>query len=543
MSACNGSCKSCCSLNSTPVFETLAISHDDMMSLLRNNASSIDDITDASIRASVMPKARDDLRRCLSLIQRCEEERKRLEDLLAVLSTQREVLEEVHDSCQSLDAPIRRIPTEILSKIFIFLETKSQFANDRTNVEAFQVARVCYHWRTVAQSTRSLWSNITLFDSIPNGCQQLAVFDRHLELSGSHPLTIRVAASIPRLGTQLVARLLQHSDRLIHTEFSQKYPELFNKQPTLSFANLQHLKIHLNCKDCPWPPTPRLQSLIITGGHRTQWAIQRLVQLPVNDLGATVSHLVLMNLPLNLVLEFVTRSPSLMSLTIGRCDVKTLGNAPLIACTSPLNSLSTKECPASILEVLFQQLDCPNLRKLAVDRGRVTDGRGFYPFPHTFVSLLNRNKPPVQQLTFKGFTVSEAAMVEILELTPYLRRLQLHASSILLGSASMLHRMHPNHKSLLIPSLNELTLWIKKGVSKTFPTQAFVDMIRLRWKPWTARPGLKKVRVVLQFQLDDSDVTLLSPLKVLKAKGMEIELIDSEGEISLDTNQSKDSEG
>lgn len=84
---------------------------------------------------------------------------------------------------RSIASPVRRIPSEILSDVFLVLAT----TGCPSEIVAKTIAPVCVLWRTTAYSTPGLWTSISsTFKS------HLASYDyaRHAALSGDLPLRI-----------------------------------------------------------------------------------------------------------------------------------------------------------------------------------------------------------------------------------------------------------------------------------------------------------------------------------------------------------------
>ncbi|KAJ7595322.1 hypothetical protein C8J56DRAFT_1042426 [Mycena floridula] len=438
-------------------------------------------------------------------------------------------------SSSALSAPIRRIPAEILRNIFIFLDAKTILGGDKVQVGGFRVAAVSHHWRTVAFSTQELWNDIVIDADSSDQLLELLVYI--LDLSQQFPLKLLFREGTVAATGSLASALLQQSHRWTTAKFIDNCASILDKAE-LSFPELQFLSIHVNSKHCPWPPTPKLQTPKIHGGitSSNQWGLLQPSKVVLADnLGDTVSQMVLTNLPLNLMLELITHTPSLISLTIERCEVRTIRKSPLVVCTSSLISLSTVDCPSNIIAILFQKLDCPCLTEVSVDRGQFE--ASLRNFPHiAFISLLNRTQGQLKSLTFTRFIVSDEAMIQILEQTPSLTKLSLDIPSNVLSN-SLLKRMDADREvtSLLIPQLEELALKIAVSRSATFQARPFVDMIQSRWFPETSSTShisrLKKVQATFSAKLDDAGLT---PLKVLKAAGMDLVLADGRGSISLD---------
>ncbi|THU98333.1 hypothetical protein K435DRAFT_777549 [Dendrothele bispora CBS 962.96] len=127
----------------------------------------------------------------------------RLETAISVLKYKRERLEDYVAKCRSLLSPIRRLPPEILSLIFLFQCRK--FANmfnlyepDKT-LPAFVLSQVCTGWRNVALNTPTMWSNLDIavgWCSDPSGSRSkdidlaLPLIRQCLNRSSQAPLTL-----------------------------------------------------------------------------------------------------------------------------------------------------------------------------------------------------------------------------------------------------------------------------------------------------------------------------------------------------------------
>ncbi|KAJ7478893.1 hypothetical protein FB451DRAFT_1240155 [Mycena latifolia] len=93
------------------------------------------------------------------------------------------------ERCKLPMAPIRRVPPEILSKIFVsysdLINDSPSFSDVRRGV--WLLGHVCGHWRAVGLSTSALWSSF--FFSCPAKIRDpKALATEFLRRSGSHPL-------------------------------------------------------------------------------------------------------------------------------------------------------------------------------------------------------------------------------------------------------------------------------------------------------------------------------------------------------------------
>ncbi|KAJ7454538.1 hypothetical protein B0H11DRAFT_2324759 [Mycena galericulata] len=113
-------------------------------------------------------------------LERYDAELKRLFKIVKKVLVGRKALEQVRAQCETIvDAPIRRLPTEILAEIFAFCQEPKEWNTEpipeelweeETKREIARIAgghlvscsQVCTQWREVITGTSSLWSTINL---------------------------------------------------------------------------------------------------------------------------------------------------------------------------------------------------------------------------------------------------------------------------------------------------------------------------------------------------------------------------------------------
>ena len=135
-------------------------------------------------------------------ISRLDGKISRLQAIIGELFREREALSSFVDAHRALLSTIRRLPPELLQKIFTHC-----LVADRNRVDAFKsrkkapilLGHVCSSWRRLAMSTPELWSSLRVI--VPDlqslkayGTDTLSqhgkLVERWLELSGHHPLSI-----------------------------------------------------------------------------------------------------------------------------------------------------------------------------------------------------------------------------------------------------------------------------------------------------------------------------------------------------------------
>ncbi|KAK7058349.1 hypothetical protein VNI00_001982 [Paramarasmius palmivorus] len=135
-------------------------------------------------------------------LQRYDEEIESIRQTLERLERERELLNRKIEERRSWLAPIRRLPAEILERIFLQLRIRLHVGRStprnglrtyRLTSLAITLCHVSVHWRSVATAQRSIWSRIrwVRFDG-PMKKDLTPLLDMCLENAGDHPLEISI---------------------------------------------------------------------------------------------------------------------------------------------------------------------------------------------------------------------------------------------------------------------------------------------------------------------------------------------------------------
>ncbi|KAL1713328.1 hypothetical protein EV715DRAFT_183770, partial [Schizophyllum commune] len=147
-----------------------------------------------------------------------EETRRLVDDSTALTSELRTIKKEIArltarqdrithqlDLISSTLAPIRRVPREILSEIFVSF--REQLRNVNLTQTIFRtVASVCRLWRDVALDTPRLWTHIHASSARPDVTTVLAQCLEQVSWTGNSPLALTV--SDRSIDSDLLVRLL-----------------------------------------------------------------------------------------------------------------------------------------------------------------------------------------------------------------------------------------------------------------------------------------------------------------------------------------------
>jgi len=133
-------------------------------------------------------------------LEYCDAEISSLTSALEGLKKRKAHLQSVKDNYRTLLAPVRKLPVEILLEIFSLLCTKSPglsvtSACRRSLVctPTLDIASTCNHWRKIALSNPSLWSNISI-DLAYRGLSIPDLVKLYLQRSKSVLLTLTITA-------------------------------------------------------------------------------------------------------------------------------------------------------------------------------------------------------------------------------------------------------------------------------------------------------------------------------------------------------------
>ncbi|KAJ7288611.1 hypothetical protein C8J57DRAFT_1707022 [Mycena rebaudengoi] len=92
------------------------------------------------------------------------------------------------DRCTAAIGPVRRLPSEILSQIFVFYRQDTFLDTNFVAHDHWKLGHICTYWRNVAVHTQELWS--TFQHGCFCGTQSVEMASMWLKRAGSHPLTI-----------------------------------------------------------------------------------------------------------------------------------------------------------------------------------------------------------------------------------------------------------------------------------------------------------------------------------------------------------------
>lgn len=355
----------------------------------------------------------------------------RVEDLLANLLRGRALLK---TKLNQLDSPIINLPPEIISHIFIFCLPDFNDYNPETFVRGdppvpFLIGAVCRSWRTIAWSTPTLWSCLSLHLSTQNFTILVDLMDEWLPRSGELPLSIRLSCDPPSENRRdviaegypqiyemihtindcyshrlhaLDLRIPVHLFKEFHIHWSDSILESLNIDPPDGQLDSDHI-LELGC-------TPRLRRLHLSAIYLKSIQIQ----------WSNITHVHASEFYADECLEILRRAPQLVwckfPFMISGTASYPEPEMPLIVPSLKFLHISREKRVS--FAVFLNKLVLPSLDELFY-KGSVEATEW-----ELLISLLTRSACPLHSLTLQyAHNTSEFDLIRLVQKVPRLRTL------------------------------------------------------------------------------------------------------------------------
>jgi hypothetical protein len=417
-----------------------------------------------------------------------------------------QMLEDFCNSESGLLSPVRSLPPELLSEVFL-----NVFASDGPQgilFRAFALSTVCSYWRNVALSTPGLWCQIyaNIDEGDPDSIADMV--QTWIERSGQYPLSISLESHHKENSPQsVIDMIVNHSHQLRLFDVSLR-PSVFQLLAPLKsrLPMLQTLRLHVHTSPghlrhpCDvFEDVPRLRVLDTScPPGMFVLPLKQIVQCSLLDLG------------IDNCLEILHRSPNVNTCTFTRTDGFFHFHSPVV---SHVKSLSITEFLDDAFKFGFQllltSLTLPSLREIFIE-----NSKGYHWPQAGFMGLLSRSSCQLRKLVLSRARISNRDLVSCLEATPTLEELEIgdmatpsdadHTYAHPINDTvlqALSHRAGWSSQRTLLPSLHSLRIW---GDSK-FCHSIFLKMIESRWLG-TLPTGLTRLQRV------DVDLTIYDML-------------------------------
>ncbi|KIM39885.1 hypothetical protein M413DRAFT_446806 [Hebeloma cylindrosporum] len=463
----------------------------------------------------------------LSLPRWLVKRRKRTDPALITLDdlrkTQKNALAEIK-SLRSLLAPIRRLPPELLTEIFMHCLPRQRFIRPAPDQAPLLLAQICAAWRLASISIPSLWTSLELHgfetdtmedDPPPEEDTQRINNLMHTWFSRTEdcPLSLSVL-----------------DDSLLLPSVSKKLDDFAGRWQHLSLLVSEHTH---RCLD----PSYEYSSLESFKLH----TVEGLDEVLVHDLSGTMfnapkltrfiwENVVPQFTPLEMIWENLTYLTLSTPMTIQQC----LEILPSCSVSLPeLKSLVL--CSSEDIYPVLNALTLPNLREFVLN---------IWSWPHTSIlDMFHRSRCPLESLNLYHPPLSEVQLLECLErvhTTLIELTLQSSADDGLPITDAVLERLtNTGVGEVLCPKLQVIAMYQCIRCTEG----RFADMVRSRLLPSlpraspiaedAPRPSVDTLKVVEMYEEEVMALGLL-PLRNL---GLVFKMYSLEDGSSIELNQ------
>jgi hypothetical protein len=415
--------------------------------------------------------------------QACEDQ-KEIDRQIHALQKRRRKLDQYRSQWQSLCSPIRKLPNELLSMIFVYcgtFMTLDDTSGSATTLPGFDLELVCTHWRKVALSTPSLWSclNIRLYlynwdaFDVPPVAHSLwrtakDTLQMFLQRSGDAPLDIALHIGTSRFkDSPALVLLFSHAHRwrtfkltLGRGELEERVLEpLRDRLLLLQVAEVgaQGTKIGVES-----------MKVFESATNLRVWHSKARAGLSdgtVDGFKTNISTLYLYDKS-TLVFQHLPAASHLQNLhvslyekefpskTILQCDLPVVSTT-LRSLTLTLSQSSTQNESAGIFNRVLESLQCPNLVYLCIDFADRGDLLNFTSLKR----FIAKSGGQLTSLSLLNANITEAFLINTLSLLPTLRDLSIQESIVampMLLSPNVVKALRST--SRLLPDLQHLAM-------------------------------------------------------------------------------------
>ncbi|KZP05264.1 hypothetical protein FIBSPDRAFT_359533 [Athelia psychrophila] len=450
------------------------------------------------------------------------------------LQVKRDALQKYADAHTALLSPIRRVPPEILAKIFLyFLPNEDNDYTADARGQRMLPSHICARWRDLSLSTPSFWAHISVVVDKMDISRKLECAKCWLARSGSCPLKIYICRNAPGYTVQqnsFIEIILPHCRRWLHASIvTETVPDLSLIKNNLPMLESVEIELAVSPNDS-FQFAPKLCQLATNAEEILTNAI-----LPWNQL----THIDVTCCSSQQLLAVMHKLPNMVSCMVILSSSRNRAAEPLEYRPIRLEHLDslgiTVETDINIAG-FHECLDLPALKNYTYSEG-IFDVGWHTP---SFLSLISRSSCVLRDIVIQ---LASPAGPDHLALlfggTPSLKTLDFNCHRLKgMNSNMVLDQLlvTPSSTSCLVPKLNMVTL----DYDKDFDFHILLNMIQSRWKLDERPNGVRKTPIaeVEVYNIKNTDVIdhgLAERFRELKADGLvTVNFFDKEGKKAAD---------
>ena len=423
------------------------------------------------------------------------------DDNAAKLLADSSSLVQAHTVSDPIFAPVRKIPVEILGKIFVecipSLVLESPFFFDYgmhpQQVRA-RLGHVCRLWNTILHNEPGVWAWLLLDHPLP--AQEIVTL--WIKRSKSHPLDVSLQIKHRNSGDAVVEMLHGELSRIrsFAVDFTNAYDILSLFPPYLSTEAPMMRSLALHCRrtisslGCIHCPQLRTLSLWNCGG-----AVGSLSSKPMQNLRALTIITRGDDMP---YIKLLQALPNLVSLTWSNSAQSLNNEIPRVALPF-LKSLAFRKCHWEMTTHLLRYLDIPSLEHLELgDFKEINDDQGSLNM--VLDVICDNGAVQLRRLTLGNGSLRGANFHAMWRHLKYLETLFIRDPRNVSADKLFIVLSPPNHDfSSVCPQLKTLEL-----SNLEISMGALVDFVRQRVKSdlGAPRPGLVTCLKLLNMWVD-----------------------------------------
>jgi hypothetical protein len=404
----------------------------------------------------------------------------RVQAVLNQLKSHRDGIQNYVDEHRAVLAPIRRLPPEILSKIFIHCLPARKSHSFRISQAPLLLGRICSGWRSVMLTTPQLWSTFALVSSFRS--TNNALCNVWLERSGSCPLTLVIGSlgGTTEEAYAVIATLASHCHRWRHLVLMSPSAMQYISTADLHLPCLESVEIAMH-------------DIILTGGRTvTIENAPRLRAFKMDSLGLAPA----IRVPWCQLTEYHVKFDNLDSCIAALQQSANVESCKL-TCRTDAAELTQEYLPVVLphlrslhivvggdLTNLFNHLVLPALRDIHITQ-HASQGSGSIWPQSQFHSLLSHTTESLRTLVLDSNSsmLVDQCLIQCLETVPFITRLEIRGAAMGLTTETfkrLTNRGHDDKVTCLVPRLQVIKL--DDGALSNFEYRAFENMVASRWR-------------------------------------------------------------
>ncbi|SJL16515.1 uncharacterized protein ARMOST_20041 [Armillaria ostoyae] len=481
-----------------------------------------------------LKKSREHVRRSIAELD------DQIRDLTLVLETLR--VERVHqqgidDEYTAILAPIRRIPSEMLSEIFFHAQEEYHRVFDISS-PSWVLSWVCSSWRMVVVNCSEFWCNLDVCPRWTMTGNETLLLRTTISRAVERKLVLQLRfKNLPPFDSDIIPLfnvLMESSDRWLIARLNLPPEYLPAFAPIRDrLDGLEHL--HIFCNECiqdvhisAFEVAPQLKSVSISG------FLTAMVSLPPSLLEFRDDRPYGGDILNAYFLDIIRNAPDLHTFSVGHQDLVGDGVLGMVPRILHPNIHVLRACDGSFL----RSLTLPQLEHMCLAASGVDYGCPQESLPGLY-DLLQHSHCSLRSLRIMEPWSLDSTVLDILQLTPRLEDFYVSGwggdFNTVMQIISRMSDKDEEHRLRLIPELKNFNFIVEaSNISApfTFSDTALVDMIASRWNP-VPIGGEKLRRVHMRIDRDLPVPGGLSQddqsrLKAYKEEGLDISIVDTD---------------